>query len=300
MLDFKELKITDKKWVDEILKNAKHKNAENCFTNMFLWCDSFSTKVAPFENRLIAKSRGNKEGSTIYSFPTGTGPIKPAFDAIMADAREHGAKPVVRGIPLAFKGEVESYYPENISFTAETESFDYVYSAEKLSTLAGKKLHAKRNHINRFLEENRWSYEPVTNENINLCREMACAWLKKNEEKITSSYLDEHEALEKMFKYYDKLNLEGGILYSGGSVIAFTIGEVLSTDTFVTHFEKAYADINGAYPMINREFAKQIVENHPEIKYINREEDMGLEYLRKAKQSYYPEFMAEKYIAVWS
>jgi len=297
MLTFKEPQITDKVWIDEILKDAPYKHAENCFTNIFLWCDSFSTKIARFNDRIIQKSV--YDGSATYSFPAGSGPLKPAIEAILENAEETKLPFIIRGISKQHKEEMETLY-SGVTFTPEENSFDYVYSAEKLSTLAGKKLHAKRNYINRFLMENNWSYEPVTKDNINACQDMANTWLKNNTEKLTSGYLNENIALKKMFKNFDKLNLEGGILYVNKKVVAFTIGEVLSEDTFVTHFEKAYAEIDGAYPMINREFARQITELHPNILYINREEDMGLEYMRKAKQSYHPEFMAEKYAASWS
>ena len=95
------------------------------------------------------------------------------------------------------------------------------------------------------------------------------------------------------------MGVEGGLLRSAGKVIAFTVGEVLNSNTYNVHFEKAFAEIQGAYAMINREFVKYIMQIHPEIEYINREEDLGLESLRKAKQSYYPDLMVEKYTAVW-
>jgi len=80
-------------------------------------------------------------------------------------------------------------------------------------------------------------------------------------------------------------------------VIAFTIGEPLNSDTYIVHFEKAFSDIQGAYPMINREFARHIQTLRPNIRYFNREEDLGIESLQRAKRSYYPVFMVEKYHA---
>ncbi|MBR7081481.1 MAG: DUF2156 domain-containing protein, partial [Oscillospiraceae bacterium] len=155
------------------------------------------------------------------------------------------------------------------------------------------------NHINRFIAENDWSYEPIGADNLDDCRLVTANWLENNGSKLEENVLDESAALRRLFEDYFALGLEGGILRSGGRAVAFTVGEILSDDMFVTHFEKADADINGAYQMINREFARQITDTHPEILYINREEDMGIENLRRAKQSYFPEFMVEKYKAKW-
>ena len=99
-------------------------------------------------------------------------------------------------------------------------------------------------------------------------------------------------------EHYHELGLEGGLIRVYGEVVAFTMGDMLCADTFDVHFEKAYGELQGAYAMINREFARQVRARHPEIKYLNREDDMGVEGLRKAKQSYYPDLMVEKHTAV--
>lgn len=109
---------------------------------------------------------------------------------------------------------------------------------------------------------------------------------------------DEGIALRTAMEYYDQLGLEGGLIRVYGEVVAFTMGDFLTRDTFDVHFEKAYSELQGAYAMINREFARWVRAKHPEIKYLNREDDMGVEGLRKAKESYYPDLMVEKYAAV--
>ena len=139
----------------------------------------------------------------------------------------------------------------------------------------------------------------MTRENLRELVAMTKAWLEQNYREKHREYIGERMALARTFGNFDALGLEGGLIRSGGRVIAYTLGEMLTEDTYVLHFEKAFPDIQGAYAMINRENAKRILENHPEIVYINREEDMGLEGLRKAKESYFPEFLEEKYSARW-
>jgi len=129
---------------------------------------------------------------------------------------------------------------------------------------------------------------------------MNCEWMAQYYEEKPRSYYEERQALSRVFADFPKLGLEGGLLRSGGRVIAYTLGERLTHDTYVLHFEKAFSEIQGAYAMINRENVKQILSLYPDIVYINREEDLGIEGLRKAKESYYPEFMEEKYSTVWS
>lgn len=297
MLTFKKPEISDKKWIDEILKPDDLRNADLCFTNIFLWCDGIGAAIARVGDRVVL--RAGEKDCCRYSFPAGVGELKPAIEAIKEDAALRGTCACIRGIPTKYVDELHELYPGKFDLIPETNSYDYVYSAQLLAEPKGKKLHSKKNHINRFIAENEWSFEPITSENLPECRHMADDWMLKNHDKIEDSYLDEEVALSKMFDNYEALGLEGGVLRAGGKVVGFTVGEVINSDTFVTHFEKAYSDINGAYPMVNREFARQILAHHPEIVYINREEDMGLEYLRKAKQSYCPEFMVEKFIAKW-
>ncbi len=169
-----------------------------------------------------------------------------------------------------------------------------MYEADKLISLAGKKLHGKRNHINRFKEANPdWLYEPITTENVEDCFQMALKWREEMQCEYDVEKRDEMCVTLNALRLMEELELQGGLLRSepGGEVIAFTIGEPLNPDTFVVHIEKAFAEIQGAYPMINQQFAEHAAA---EYRYVNREEDTGAEGLRKAKLSYRPVFLVEK------
>ena len=162
--------------------------------------------------------------------------------------------------------------------------------------LAGKKYHSKRNHIKRFYDAFPDAHvEPISDSNRERAINMVRDWYKARlEADPNGDYFMEQAAIEKAFRDYDALDLYGLILIGGDEVLALTMGSKLSHDTVDVHFEKARPDVQGAYAAINNEFAKYIRDTLPEVKFLDREEDMGLEGLRKAKRSYYPHHMVEK------
>ena len=170
-----------------------------------------------------------------------------------------------------------------------------MYSVESFATLSGKKLHGKRNFCNRFENAHDWHYEVLSPAAFDDCRALLQSW----DEEKDGGNAEENEAIERMFQYWDTLGMIGGVLYADGKPAAFTAGERLGSDTIDVHFEKAIDDLPGAYPMVAREFARQLQRDFPEIRYLNREEDMGIPGLRKAKEEWYPMFMIDKFTALW-
>ena len=294
-LEFRSVSLDDRELITRFSRASGFRCADYCFTCMYVWQDHYGLQISQVGERLVPRLLGE---TPRYSFPFGTGELHPVIEALREDAAAFGAQLYMRGIPKSMLPELLSLYPE-LTFRLDRDESDYIYEAEKLATLAGKKLHAKRNHIHRFEEQNDWSFEPVTADNLGEVMEMNDAWMEQNYREKHREYQAERMALTRVFTAFDALGLEGGLLRSGGRVIAYTLGEKLTDDTYVLHFEKAFADIQGAYAMINRENAKRILELHPETIYINREEDLGLEGLRKAKESYYPAFLEEKYSTQW-
>jgi hypothetical protein len=156
-------------------------------------------------------------------------------------------------------------------------------------------LSGKRNHINRFIEHHRdWRYETLSKANFDDVRRMNTLWCIQNGCAEDLAISEEYCAVESAIRHYDELGLSGGLIRTGGKVVAFSIGDPLNEDTFLIHFEKAFADVQGAYQMINQQF----VQHHcMDYKYVDREEDAGVEGLRRAKLSYHPVLIAEKYTA---
>ena len=189
--------------------------------------------------------------------------------------------------------QLEEWYPGRFQIEYVRDDADYVYESEKLATLSGKKLHGKRNHINKFKStyEDRWSYEKMTKDNVEDCFQMALKWRNENGCEDDPEKRGEICVTLNSLRLLEELGLTGGVLRIDGDVVAFTIGEPICEDTFVVHIEKAYADVQGAYPMINQQFVEHECRDY---QYVNREEDTGAEGLRKAKLSYRPVFLVEK------
>ena len=300
MIHFQLPRLSDKPWVDDLLRQANYRGCEYNFTNLYAWSPAYDQRIARVDGFLVTHLCGSLGCSYIY--PAGQGDVAPVIRAMERDAAERD-KPfrMVCLTPRQVE-EMEALFPGEFHFEADRDGFDYLYDIDRLADLTGKKLHAKRNHINRFMENNpSWTYEEITPETLPACLEMDKEWYRRSmvreglaEERDLG---DEGRALRLAMEHYHELGLEGGLIRVYGEVVAFTMGDMLCADTFDVHFEKAYGELQGAYAMINREFARQVRVRHPEIKYLNREDDMGVEGLRKAKGSYYPDLMVEKYFA---
>lgn len=300
MIEFHKPQLTDKPWVDELLRRADHRGCEYNFTNLFVWSDAYDQRIARVGDFLVTHLCGALGCSYIY--PAGSGDIAPVLTALEQDAAERGVPFRLVCLTQPQIQELDTLFPGRFTFEADRDGFDYLYNIDRLADLGGKKLHAKRNHINRFIENNpSWVYEDITPESLPECLEMDKEWYRRSmvreglaEERDLG---DEGRALRLAMEHYHALGLEGGLIRVYGEVVAFTMGDLLSSDTYDVHFEKAYGELQGAYAMINREFARRVRQRHPQVRYLNREDDMGVEGLRKAKESYYPDLMVEKYSA---
>lgn len=295
MVTFQPVRLEDREWALPLLRKGNMRGCQYSFANIFAWGEIYHQRLARQGDYILIESGTDER---FYLYPCGEGDLKAAFEAIFQDSCAQGKPPCFWGITQEQKEEMERLFPGKFAFEPHDHTWDYLYNIEKLATLAGKKLHGKRNHINRFLAQNQdWRFEPLNPENILECREMNRLWRKANDEKDDENMELESMALRRVFDHYEELEMEGGLLRVNGQVVAFTMGSRVSDDTFDVQFEKALTQVEGAYPMINREFARYIQEKYPDIVYLNREEDMGEEGLRKAKQSYYPDIWLEKYEA---
>ena len=196
-----------------------------------------------------------------------------------------------------FADELENYPYAKISISAERDKFDYVYSAQDLINLSGRKFHGKKNHLNSFRNEYpNAEYLPITEEIIPKCREELDVWAAehKRDNPDDPFIVYEEAAIHEIFDHFDGFKLKGGAILIDGKVVAFTLGEKLNSDTAVIHVEKADPNVRGIYAAINQNF---VAHEWADMTFINREEDMGIDGLRKAKESYRPVKMIEKFNA---
>ena len=297
---FHAITIDDMWWYKAREKEDDVRACDCVFGGIFLWSEAYYTEVAKIAGCAVV--RYLMGGQQVYSYPLGgtDEERRQAVEILLKLAHEKNERLYMSLFSEKQKEHMLQSFPGVFEIDGIRDRYDYVYETERLAGLKGKKLAAKRNHINRFLEQHDWSYEQITSDNKELCWEMEQSWfeLHMQEPGVEKRELEaERKAIRTALDHYEELALSGGILMADGRVVAFCIGEELNPETMVVHFEKAYPDVQGAFQMINREFAGN---NCKDYKYINREEDTGDMGLRKAKMSYYPDAFAKKYYAVES
>lgn len=291
MIDFAKLTLADKERVNFCLAQGRERGCEYSFANLYLW----GRQRAAFQGGfLLLFSQYNRR--SVYPFPVGQGDVKSVLDAIIHDA-------AVRDIPCRITGMneaecrlLDSLYPGKFRIHCDRDDFDYVYDINDLADLKGRKFQKKRNHLNRFHQTHPdCRTELLSGDNLDRVRLMAYRWYENHQkENPNTDYHMERTALFKALDQFQALGMEGLVLLEGDRVIAFTLGSFLRHDTVDVHFEKAAADVDGAYAAINNAFARFLREKYPQLLYLNREDDMGMEGLRKAKLSYNPHHLVEK------
>lgn len=294
MIEFKKPTLEDREWMTKKFSITDFRGSEYSFGNLFIWRDVSNIKVAELDDYLCVLS-STKECPIIYNYPVGKEVTKEIIDKLAENSLEQGYEARFRGIFEEQKQQMEEMFPGEFEFTTLEGEWDYLYPVEKLTALPGKKYHGKRNHIARFRDAGDWSYEAVTMDNLEECKEMNRIWCKEYGCGKSESAKLEQCAVKQSFDHFSELSFEGGLLRKAGKVIAFSIGEPLNSDTYIVHIEKAFPEIQGAYPFINQQFVQH---NMQKFLYVNREEDMGDEGLRKAKMSYKPNPHLVKYNAV--
>lgn len=245
------------------------------------------------DNYLLLRFYAGEE--LAYMMPVGTGDVKPVLEALIKDAEEMGAKLRMLGVCVGMKADIEAAMPGRFTFTEDRDYFDYIYLRTDLATLKGKKFQAKRNHINKFKKQYPdYEYKPLTPDLVPECLKLEEEWCRANNCEEQLALGAERKSMTYALNHMEALGLTGGVLHVNGKIAAFTYGAPINHETWDTCVEKADTGIEGSYAMINYEYANHIDEQYI---YVNREEDLGPEGLRKAKLSYQPVILLEKCIA---
>lgn len=290
MIAFKDITIQDKDTITAYTMNSCRRNCDLSFSNLCSWRFLYHTKFAIVDNFLVFKFWAGDE--LAYMMPVGEGNLEKVLNELVEDARQEGEPFCMLGVCSCMREDLEAIMPGQFGFTVDRDYADYIYLRSDLATLKGKKFQSKRNHINKFRNTYPdYEYTPITKDRIQECLELEAKWCKANDCDQQEGTGNERRALLYALNHFEELGLTGGILHVNGQIVAFTFGMPINKETFGVHVEKADTNIDGAYAMINYEFANHIPEQYI---YINREEDLGIEGLRKAKLSYHPETILEK------
>lgn len=293
MLNFREITPADRDVLHAHLYRADGHGSEYSFAALFFWGDQ---RVAFLDGTPLILSRFGDWYS--YYFPQCEN-LGGAVDALRYDARERGIPFRLFGLLPEDSERLKALYPNEFTYSARRSSFDYVYDIDRLAELHGKKLQAKRNHCNHFEKEYPdYRVLPLTDGLLPRCAEFVEQWYGLHaHEHPDADFAAERIAIDKAFRNFHTLHMEGIALETADGIVAFSMGNRIRADVFDVNFEKALSAVNGAYPMVNREFARRIRAAYPEIRLLNREDDMGIEGLRRAKESYFPDILLEKIVA---
>ncbi len=267
---------------------AKTYNCEFSISNIFLWNDVERLQCTVYDDTLVYRLINN--GVAVYSPVSLPENVQDFVAALKENAEANGCRFMFNNLTAQMADRLKENAGEDFVFDYDRAESDYIYLVEDLIKLSGSRYHSKKNNLNKFIKNNEFVYEAISNDNIEECRVMKNLWAERKNN--GEDYSDELAILDRAFADYEKFAFVGGLIRIKGEVVAFTFGEELNEDIFVTHFEKAYDDIPGLYQAINQQFA---LNNISQYKYVNREEDMGHEGLRKAKMSYKPVMLSDKY-----
>ena len=289
MIDFKEVTAKERDILESYLSGRAPRGCDYSFTNLVSWGHH---EYALIHGMLILRYLG---GEGCYLFPVGDGDAACALSEILKDAGERGRKCIIKSMTAEEAKLTEKLFGTVFTVKADRDSFDYVYLTEALSELKGKHYHGKRGHYAKFFSEYpSCSVSRIPKHSVKGIGEMLDIWYA---ERDRDSFTLEREAIARLLDNMDSLGADGVCIKNGEEVIAFSLGSMSGADTFDVHFEKASSSVPTAYTAIAVELAKYVRANHPEAVYLNREDDMGIEGLRRAKESWYPHHMIEKYTA---
>lgn len=291
MLDLRHLRLEDKAVIEKYIPACCSQMCDFTFGNLYSWSSAEHTEIAEKNGFLFLRATFN--GVTSYAFPWGKGDVTSALAEVVADAQERCADLSFFCVAEEQIPYLEAFFGERLVYREQRDYFDYVYSSERLATLSGRKLHSKKNHVNSFMKRHSYVFEVINENNLQECLEFSHRWFSENQS--TQRLEAERQVIDCAFKNYFTLGFYGGVLKVEGKVVAYCLGEPMCDgETFCVHFEKASDSIHTAYAAVNKLFADLLVKDY---KYINREDDAGVEGLRKAKTSYQPEKLVKKYYA---
>lgn len=296
MLEWSIPEAEDEDWINSCIAVSGTMASDASFANIYLLRNKYNTKISRYKDFIIRKYSG-KGARCGYTFPLGKGDVAKALAEIEKDAKECGERLQFAFVTEEQKEVLENAMPARFCYSSDAGDSDYIYLRSELASLSGKAFHKKKNHFSKFVRTYPdYKYYEIGACNIYDAQKVADAWYYEHLQDEDASQLAEYKAIKEALENFEELGLIGGIIYVNDSPCAMTIASKINENTVDVHFEKAVGEyaLNGGYAAINKLFSEKL----DGVTWLNREEDIGIEGLRKAKLSYRPKIMLKKYSAV--
>lgn len=284
---FKPISLSDKPIFDDYFNKTDFNNAEKNFSNLFMWKKTYEYEYAIINDCLCIKGKLRGSKKPFCHFPYGGCDIRDSLSLIKEIFKKEGDELIIKPLLPEMKKCLETL--EDFTLIEDRDSFDYIYTSNKLITLSGSKLRNKRRWLKKFRENYDYTYEEIDSNNLIEAKEFTISIIKNS-----NNDADEIIAMEEMFDNLFELGIKGCIIRIDGKIVAVSTGEELTKDTVVIHCERADTNFEGIYSCINQEFCEK---EWSDYKFINREEDLGIKGLRQAKLTYRPDLLLSKYVA---
>ena len=285
------LALPDRDLVGELLGESARQQSELTFTNLFMWREAYQLQLSNVEGALAIFSwRADPEDSFLFP-PLGEGANAQTVRRCLEQMAASGHAAVMT---RATQEDLRRLAITEADFAIEPDrdNWDYVYLVDDLVNLAGNRYHRKRNHLEQFKSGYRFHYRRLTRELVPACQELQDKWCDEKHCDLVATLRAEARAVKEVLDNFEVLGVTGGCIQIGEGIEAFALGELLNPETAVIHIEKANAAFHGLYQMINQQFLEH---EWSHLRYVNREQDLGVEGLRRAKESYLPDHMVEKF-----
>jgi len=288
---FKPMQLEDGDFIREILKKYQPQTSEWTFTNLFIWRSHYEFHWSFYQECLVVLCLGGNHGDYALE-PIGPPSRLDVTRNLLKWLREEKGTEAARIERADQRLVSELEGAENLIIEPTRDQFDYVYRTEDLIKLAGRKYHSKRNHINKFRRNTSFVYTPIKVDHVRPCLDLVETWCEWRRCEEDLNLVGEWEAVREALAHVEALEIIGGVILIENKVKAFALGELLSDQIAIVHMEKADPDIPGLYALINQQFCEN---NWQGVSFVNREQDLGEPGLRKAKLSYYPDHLEEKF-----
>lgn len=293
MLEFKDIEMKDKESITAALNVSDFMGCEYSFANNMAWKRLAGSKISFCKNFYICCAFETNDGAPHFIFPAGSGDYRFVIGEMKRFSESTGNPLIISGATNKTLSILNELFSGQFTAEYDRDSSDYIYLSDDLASLKGRKYHGKRNHFSKLKN---YVYTPVSEKDFDDCICFCTRSYNARSDAQDHSSVAEQYAINTFFNHFHELGLCGGIIRINGETAAVALGEQLNSETFCVHIEKADTAFPGIYAGINKLFAANAAKA---LKYINREEDMGIDGLRKAKLSYHPAFLLNKYTVIF-